>query len=81
MDFVLSNKWVFDYVTLTDRLTKGVEADYPLPIPFVDWWWMIAGAVCLVLCAVTYFQCKGAQAEVEAQAKAKAAEKAAAAAK
>lgn len=81
MDFVLSNKWVFDYVTLTDRLTKGVEANYPLPIPFVDWWWMIAGVVCLVLCAVTYLQCKGAQAEVEAQAKAKAAEKAAAAAK
>jgi menaquinol-cytochrome c reductase cytochrome b subunit len=80
MDFVVSNKWIWDYVTLSNRLTPGVEAKYPLPIPFVDWWWMIAGLACLIASGVTYFMCKSAEKEVEAQAKAKAAEKAKAAA-
>lgn len=71
MDFVISNKWVFDYVTLSNRMTKGVEGDYPLKVPVVDWSWMILSVVTFLLCVVFYFVCKGAENQVKEQAKAK----------
>jgi len=59
MDFMISNKWAFDYVTLTDRLTKGVEASYPLEVPQVDWWWMIGGLLTTIYAIYVFVWAKG----------------------
>jgi len=44
IDFMVNNRWTWDYCTLVDRLTPGlVKGGYPLTVPSVDWWWMIGG--------------------------------------
>ncbi|MBZ0186963.1 MAG: cytochrome b N-terminal domain-containing protein [Candidatus Obscuribacterales bacterium] len=59
MDFMICNKWAFDYVTLMDRLTPAVEAKYPLPVPNVDWWWMIGGLLTTLLAVYVFIWSKG----------------------
>lgn len=58
VDYLVTNRWAYDYVVFVDRMnpaskiettTKGVF--YPLPIPFWDAAWMIAGVVMMVLAA------------------------------
>lgn len=67
MDFMISNKWAWDYVTFQNRMTKGVEAHYPLPVPEVDWWWMIAGAITTVAAIVVGIECQKAKALIPAK--------------
>ncbi|HEY9790312.1 MAG TPA: cytochrome b N-terminal domain-containing protein [Candidatus Obscuribacterales bacterium] len=49
IDFMVTNRWMFDYVTFTDRMNGAVKP-YPIEVPPLDWGWMIAGPVCAVLC-------------------------------
>lgn len=59
VDFMVQNKWVYDYVTLMDRL-NGTKQGYPMPVPAVDWWWMIGGVAVLVGGIVTFVKAKSA---------------------
>lgn len=68
IDFMVSNRWCFDYATYVDRM-EGVGTSvlaqpipgnppYPLPVPDLDWVWMIAGVVVMVLGFGTMWWCK-----------------------
>ena len=70
-DFMVTNRWVHDFVLFTDRMNpdiklassnmvNGMALNYPLPVPDLDWGWMVAGAVSMVLAFGTYYQCKQA---------------------
>ncbi len=58
-DFVISNKWVFDYVTLCDRMGWSGEkvAPYPLEVPTVDLYWMWGAVITALIGIVTWFVC------------------------
>lgn len=49
VDFMLSNRWTFDYVTFIGRMGGEIKP-YPIEVPPVDWGWMIAGPLCAVAC-------------------------------
>jgi quinol-cytochrome oxidoreductase complex cytochrome b subunit len=49
IDFMVSNRWAFDYVTFTDRM-GGVTKPYPIEVPALDWGWMLAAPICAALC-------------------------------
>lgn len=51
LDFMLSNRWTFDYITFMDRM-NGVSKDFPAAVPTLDWVWMIAGLVTAVICFI-----------------------------
>ncbi|MCW5822548.1 MAG: cytochrome bc complex cytochrome b subunit [Cyanobacteria bacterium TGS_CYA1] len=68
MDFMISNKWAWDYVTFSNRMTKGTEANYPLQVPEVDWWWMIAGVITMVAAIYMLIECLNAKKLVPAPA-------------
>jgi quinol-cytochrome oxidoreductase complex cytochrome b subunit len=48
-DFMITNRWCFDYVTFTDRM-NGVVKPYPIEVPPLDWVWMLAAPICAALC-------------------------------
>lgn len=57
LDYMVSNRWCFDYITFLNRSTPNVErsvsgAFYPLQVPEIDWIWMVLGAVTTVACVV-----------------------------
>ncbi len=63
LDYMVSNRWCFDFINFTNRTTSGVEKSvsgeyYPLPVPDVDWSWMILGLVTTIACGVVYFKFK-----------------------
>ena len=49
LDFMVSNRWVFDFVTFTDRMNGAIKP-YPIPVPPLDWGWMIAAPLCAIAC-------------------------------
>jgi hypothetical protein len=53
IDFMVTNRWCFDYVTFCDRM-NGLVKPYPLYVPPLDWGWMIAGPVVAGLCFWTW---------------------------
>lgn len=60
-DFMINNRWCWDYCTLQDRLVKDkVKGGYPLPVPEVDLWWMWGGALSALYAAFVFMQCKQA---------------------
>ncbi len=52
-EFMIQNKWVYDYITLADRY-NGLKPGYPKPVPEVDLWWMWGSAAVVVLGIITY---------------------------
>lgn len=48
IDFMIANRWCFDYVTFCDRM-GGIVKPYPIEVPTFDWGWMLAGPICAVL--------------------------------
>lgn len=58
LDFMVNNRWCWDYCTMVDRLTPGVVKGYPMPVPENDWWWMIGGALAAVISLYGAFDCK-----------------------
>ncbi|HEY9786164.1 MAG TPA: hypothetical protein V6D17_12225, partial [Candidatus Obscuribacterales bacterium] len=67
IDYLVSNRWAYDYVVFCDRMspgliettTKGVF--YPIEVPLLDWGWMILGAVTMVLGGATWFRLRSAK--------------------
>jgi hypothetical protein len=60
IDYMVANKWVYDWVTFSDRMNlqnatpKPYEV-YPMHVPEVDWYWMIGGVVTTLVAVVTFF--------------------------
>jgi hypothetical protein len=63
IDFMVNNRWVFDFVTYSERLdpTGGSKnailaasgLPYPLAVPDLDWFWMIGAAIAFVVSIAT----------------------------
>ncbi len=71
LDYMVSNRWCSDYITFCNRETYNVEkavsgAPYPLPIPEIDWIWMVLGVVATVACFVLMFKYKSPAAPAKA---------------
>lgn len=60
VDYLVVNKWAWDYCTVWDRLGWGTRVikPYPVDVHPVDWWWMIGGALTMVIGIVTVIKCK-----------------------
>lgn len=56
-DFMVTNRWVFDYNTFMERMAGHVKP-YPIEVPPLDWGWMAAGPICAIACFYFYFQYK-----------------------
>jgi hypothetical protein len=64
IDYMVNNRWCFDFVTHSERLNPtGGPANailaasglpYPLAVPDLDWFWMIGGALALVVSLATF---------------------------
>ena len=72
LDYMVSNRWCFDYITFVNRMTPGTEkavsgAFYPLNVPDIDWIWMVLGAVSTVACIVVMAKFKTPPAPAPAQ--------------
>jgi quinol-cytochrome oxidoreductase complex cytochrome b subunit len=65
IDFMVSNRWCADFLTFTDRMTKDVIPPYPLPVPDLDWWWMIAGPVVTIAGLLTWYRSRQASQPAE----------------
>lgn len=65
VDFMVNNRWSWDYVTMVDRLTPGKVKGYPMSVPPVDWWWMIGGFLSMVYAGYVAGQCKLAEAQLK----------------
>lgn len=60
LDFMVNNRWCWDYCTLVDRLGGKVKT-YPMVVPPVDLYWIYAGPICLLYALFVAFQCKAAK--------------------
>lgn len=60
LDYLVVNKWAWDYCTVWDRMGWGTRVikPYPTDVHPVDWWWMIGGALTMVIGIVTLIKCK-----------------------
>lgn len=63
LDYMVSNRWANDFITYTNRMTDKVEKSvsgeyYPLPVPDVDWSWMILGLIATLACVAVYAKFK-----------------------
>lgn len=63
LDYMVSNRWANDFITYSNRMTDKVEKSvsgeyYPLPVPDVDWSWMILGLVATLACVAVYMKFK-----------------------
>lgn len=60
VDYLVVNKWAWDYVTWMDRMGWGAREIKPFPTEVhpVDWWWMVGGVVTMLFGIVTYIKCK-----------------------
>lgn len=59
-DFMVTNRWCADFITLTDRMTSGVVPPYPLPVPDLDLLWMWASPIVLIAGLLTWLHCRRA---------------------
>ncbi len=68
-DFMVTNRWMHDYVMFADRMNpatqlpspnslNGVTLNYPLPIPTLDWGWMVGGVVTMLFAFGTVYWCR-----------------------
>jgi hypothetical protein len=60
IDFMVNNRWCFDFITFSDRMTPGVVAPYPIEVPAVDWLWMGAAPLVVLACVATWMYAKRA---------------------
>jgi quinol-cytochrome oxidoreductase complex cytochrome b subunit len=49
VDFMITNRWCFDFVTFVDRMGGKVKP-YPINVPDLDWGWMVLAPICAILC-------------------------------
>lgn len=57
IDFMVTNRWCWDYITFVDRMTPGVVKPYPIDVPSLDLIWMWAAAIVFVFGLVTWRRC------------------------
>lgn len=67
VDYMINNRWCFDYVTFTSRMTPNMIPPYPLPVPDLDWYWMCIGFVALIFSVITFIVCSRGQEAKPAQ--------------
>jgi len=73
LDFMVNNRWLADFIMLSNRLTPNVVAPYPVQVPDLDLLWMFAGPLVMLFGLYTWFSCKRAkiptvkQAQVESK--------------
>jgi cytochrome b6 len=64
IDFMVNNRWCFDFVNFSDRMDgikqKTISTVYPLPIPDMDWLWMVAGWLVFVACMAGWVKFRNA---------------------
>ncbi len=66
MDFMLNNRWVYDYNTFVERM-NGLVPTYPTLVPELDWYWMIGGFIAMVLGFATFVWCNNSKVPNPAQ--------------
>lgn len=65
-DFMVTNRWMHDFIMFSDRMNPDtklgspVGMNYPLPIPDWDWFWMLGGALAMILAFYTAAWCRKA---------------------
>lgn len=69
IDYMVTNRWCFDFITFVDRMTPGKVPPYPIEVPPLDLVWMWAGPVVLVVGLYTWMRLKQTVAPKPAQAK------------
>jgi hypothetical protein len=69
IDYMVTNRWCFDFITFVDRMTPGKVPPYPIEVPQLDLVWMWAGPVVLVVGIYTWMRLKQTQVPKPAQAK------------
>jgi quinol-cytochrome oxidoreductase complex cytochrome b subunit len=64
IDFMVNNRWCFDFVNFSDRMNGvkqlTISTVYPLPIPDMDWLWMVAGWLVFVACLAGWVKFRNA---------------------
>ena len=63
IDFMVTNRWCSDFLTLSDRLTKGVVPPYPLPVPELDLMWMLLSVVVIAAALFVWWQSRNSKPE------------------
>ncbi len=69
MDFMIANGWVMDYVNFCDRMNHAqmgylsatpnpIVNPYPMPVPDVDWIWMLLAPFTAAVCFWAHFKLK-----------------------
>jgi hypothetical protein len=58
LDFMISNRWAFDYVNFVERMSPGHVKPYPLPVPDLDMVWIIGSPIVMLIAFGTWFWCK-----------------------
>jgi quinol-cytochrome oxidoreductase complex cytochrome b subunit len=68
MDFVISNRWVYDYVNFIERTTEGhvsgPTGKYPLPVPDLDMLWIWISPCVMAIAFGTWWWCKSQAAKL-----------------
>jgi quinol-cytochrome oxidoreductase complex cytochrome b subunit len=49
LDFMITNRWCFDYVTFVGRMNGEIKP-YPIEVPGVDWGWMLGAPITAIAC-------------------------------
>lgn len=63
LDYMVTNRWLNDYLTLYDRMTPGVVAPYPLNVPALDLMWMWLSVIVMFAGIATWWFSNKAPAE------------------
>jgi hypothetical protein len=70
LDFMICNRWAYDYVNFTERMIQGHVTGplgpYPLKVPDLDMVWIIVSPIVMLVAFGTWFWCKS-QATASAQ--------------
>ncbi len=69
LDFMITNRWCMDFLTLSDRMTPGVIPPYPLAVPELDLMWMWLSVIVIFAGVATWWFSKKTPAEKKEVAK------------
>ncbi len=62
LDFMICNRWAYDYVNFTERMipghVTGPLGPYPLKVPDLDMVWIIASPIVMLVAFGTWYWCK-----------------------
>jgi hypothetical protein len=55
IDFMVTNRWCSDFLTLCDRLTPGIVSPYPMQVPELDLMWMVLSFIVVAIGLFTWW--------------------------